>query len=161
MELDRFERKDLRSCGFTDNQAKSLLVRMKDSQFTKAEIRKDSYKSVNQSERNTVVERFLSEDYISTVSDRSEDQRIVNGERESLRFLDRSVKASYQLLSESTGVVISETTFRKLLAINKHVKKGGQRKRRTAACRKRDRHIHRFNFLQNNLLFLFSLSPYK
>ena len=113
-----------------------MLARMKDSRFTKTEIRTDSFKSPNQSDRNAVVERFLSEDFISTVSDRSEDQRMVNGERESLRFLDRSVKGSYQLLSESTGVVMSETTFRKILALNKHVKKGGKRKRRTAACRK-------------------------
>ena len=131
---------------------------MKDSQFNKTEIRKDSFKSPNQSGRNAVVERFLSEDYISTVSDRSEDQRIVNGERESLRFLDRSVKACYQLLAESTGVVMSETTFRKVLALNKHVKKGGQRKRRTAACRKRHLNIQRFNFSQlDNLSLVFLL----
>ena len=139
LELDRFERKDLKDAGFTDSQAKSMLERMKDGRFKKTEIRKDSFKSQNQRERNEVVERFLVEDFISTVSDRSEDQRIVNGQRESLHFLDRSVKGTYQLLSESTGVVMSEATFRKVLALNKHIKKGGKRKRRTAACRKRDK----------------------
>ena len=130
---------------------------MKDTRFKKTETRKDSFKSPNQTERNAVVERFLSEDYISTVSDRSEDQRMVNGERESLRFLDRSVKACYQLLLESTGVVMSEATFRKILALNKHVKKGGKRKRRTAACRKRNKNFKQFNFQFLDITSLFCL----
>ena len=138
LELDKFERKDLRSAGFTDLQAKNLKQNMKENRFTKTETRKNSYKSPHMTERNAVVERFLMEDCISTVSDRSEDQRLVNGERESLYFLDRSVKATHQLLAEKTGVVMSETTFRKVLSLNKHVKKGGRRKRRTAACRKMD-----------------------
>ena len=136
MEFERFERKDLRNAGFTDPQAKNLLLRMKETQFVKTESRKDSYKSSNMTERNEVVERFLVEDYISTVSDRAEDQRLINRERESLYFLDRSVKGTYQLLAEKTGLVMSESTFRKILTLNKHIKKGGKRKRRTAACRK-------------------------
>ena len=136
LELDKFERKDLRACGWTDNQAKKLLDQMKGGQMPKKETRNDCFKSAEMTLRNQTVERFLTEDFISTVSDRADDQRVVNGERVTLHFLDRSVEATYQLLFDYTGIRISQSLFRKVLTLCKHVKQGGKRQRRTAQCSK-------------------------
>ena len=105
-------------------------------EIPKQKLRSDSHKSPEQADRNQTVSRFLEEDFISTVSDRSEDQRQVAGERVSLRFLNQSVQATHQKLWEHTGLLTSEATFRKILLLNKNIKTGGKRKRKTACCRK-------------------------
>ena len=125
----------MRDAGYTDNQAKSLITRLKKGrEFPVKKTRADSYKSPKQSQRNAIVAQFLEEDHISTVSDRSDDQRIVDGQHVTLRFLQRSIRATHELLSEQTGLVISESMFRKLLVKNKHIKHG-RRERKTACCK--------------------------
>ena len=134
LELEPFERKDLRDAGYSDVQAKSLMRRLKDNEFPEKKTHAHSYKSPKQSQRNTIVAQFLEEDHISTVSDRASDQRIVDGQHVTLRFLQRSIRATHELLSEQTGVVVSESIFRKLLIQNKHIKHG-RRERKTACCK--------------------------
>ena len=134
LELQPFERKDLRDAGYSDVQAMNLLRRLKDQVFPEKKTRADSYKCPKQSQRNTIVAQFLEEDHISTVSDRASDQRIVDGQHVTLRFLQRSIRATHELLSEQTGLVISESIFRKLLVQNKHIKHG-RRERKTACCK--------------------------
>ena len=135
LELEPFERKDLRDAGYSDLQAKSLIERLKkDPEFPEKKTRADSYKSPKQSERNMIVAQFLEEDHVSTVSDRESDQRIVDGQLVTLRFLERSIQATHELLKEQTGLVISESVFRQLLVKNKHIKHG-RRERKTACCK--------------------------
>ena len=74
------------------------------------------------------------------IKDRSEDQRKVDGERVSLRFLSQSVKATQQKLWENTELVISEATFRKILLLSKHIKTYGKQNIKPACCRKCSEH---------------------
>ena len=99
-------------------------------------IGSNSYKNAEQDERNQVVSRFLEEDFIWIVSDRSEDWREVDGERVSLRFLSQFVEATQQKLWENTGLVICEPTFRKILLLSKHIKTYGKQNIETSCCRK-------------------------
>ena len=135
LELEPFDRKGLRDAGYSDTSAYNLLERLrKNPEFPEKKTRADSYKSPKQSERNMIVAQFLEEDHVSTVSDRASDQRIVDGQLVTLRFLERSIKATHELLSDQTGLVISESVFRQLLVKNKHIKHG-RRERKTACCK--------------------------
>ena len=93
-------------------------------------------KMQNKTKKNQVVSRFLEEDFIWTVSDRSEDPREVDGERISLWFLSQSVQATQKKLWENTVLVISEATFRKILLLSKHIKTYGKQNIETTCCRK-------------------------
>ena len=135
LELEKFKRKDLRDAGYTDTQARNLLERLKSQAFPQKTVRADSYKSPEQENRNKMVTKFLEEDFVSTVSDRTEDQRMINEERVTLRFLNQSVSATHEMLFETTGLKMSESVFRNVLIQNKHIKTGS-RKRKTACCRK-------------------------
>lgn len=132
--MEQFKRQDLRHAGYTDNQAKRLLQQLGKRQFPEKKVRADSYKSPAQTHRNNLVTQFLEEDFISTVSDRYDDQRLIDGQHVSLRFLNHSIQATHQLLTETTGLVISESVFRQILVMNKHVKTNA-RQRKTAVCR--------------------------
>ena len=132
--MEEFKRKDLKDAGYSDNQAKHLLNRLSRRETPKGKTRADSHKSPNQAVRNQMVTQFLEEDFVSTVSDRAPDQRLIDGQRETLRFLNQSIQATHQLLSETTGIVISESVFRQLLVKNKHIKTNS-RQRKTAVCR--------------------------
>ena len=94
--------------------------------------------------RNQMVTQFLEEDFISTVSDRSLDQRLIDGQQETLRFLNQSIQATHQLLGETTGIVISESVFRQLLVKNKHIKTNS-RQRKTAVCRQMSKNSIKYN----------------
>ena len=132
--MEEFKRKDLRDAGYSDIQAKSLLQRLSKRVFPEQKVRADSFKSPARTHRNDMVTQFLEEDFVSTVSDRFSDQRLINGERVTLRFLNHSIQATHQLLSERTGIVLSESVFRQLLVKNKHIKTNA-RQRKTAVCR--------------------------
>ena len=95
--------------GHADSSSQGQL--QMDPEFLTQKIGSDSYKTAERNERNQDVSRFLEGDFIWTVSDRSEDQREVDGERVRLRFLSQSVQATKQKLWENTGLVISEATF--------------------------------------------------
>ena len=75
-------------------------------------------------------------DEVSTCSDRFDDQRMIGGQRVTLRFLNESVHQTYERVKEETDIAISESTFRKVLTLpqNKHIKTGS-RQRKTAVCR--------------------------
>ena len=90
-------------------------------------------------ERNLIIKRALEMDTISTLSDRYHDQRIVDGQPVTLRFLNQSIVATHVRVQEETGLTISESTFRTVLnlPLNKHIKTG-RRERKTAVCRYRD-----------------------
>lgn len=124
----------MRDAGYTDNQAKKLLQRLGKREFPERKVRADSYKSPAMRNRNEMVTQFLEEDIISTVSDRFDDQRVMDGQQVTLRFLNHSVQVTHQLLTERTGIVISESVFRQLLIQNKHIKTNA-RQRKTAVCR--------------------------
>ena len=132
--LEKFERKDLRDAGYSDLQARKLLERLGDREFPEKKVRADSHKNPAQTQRNDMVTQFLEEDSISTVSDRTSDQRLMDGQHVTLRFLNFSVQATHQLLSEMTGIMLSESVFRQLLVKNKHIKTTS-RQRKTAVCR--------------------------
>ena len=109
-------------------------------------------KMQNKTKKNQVVSRFLEEDFIWTVSDRSEDQREVDGERISLWFLSQSVQATQQKLWENTGLVISEATFRKILLLSKHIKTYGKQNIKTACCRRCSEHSYFQNLRSGRFL---------
>ena len=125
----------MRDAGYSDNQARNLLDRLGKREFPERKVRADSHKSPAQMQRNEMVTQFLEEDFISTVSDRTSDQRVMDGQHVTLRFLNHSVQATHQLLSQMTGISLSESVFRQLLVKNKHIKTGA-RQRKTAVCRK-------------------------
>ena len=85
-----------------------------------------------------MVTQFLEEDFVSTVSNRFSDQRMIDGQHVTLRFLNHSIQATHQLLGERTGITISESVFRQLLIKNKHIKTNA-RQRKTAVCRQMSR----------------------
>ena len=132
--MEQFTRKDLRDAGYEDVQAKNLLVRLGNREFPEKKVRADSHKNPAQMQRNDMVAQFFEEDFISTVSDRTSDQRLIDGQHVTLRFLNHSVQATHRLLSEMTGITLSESVFRQLLVKNKHIKTSA-RQRKTAVCR--------------------------
>ena len=142
--MDQFKRKDLKDAGYTDSQARGLLERLGKREFPEKKVRADSFKSPARTHRNEMITQFLEEDFVSTVSDRFSDQRLINGDRVTLRFLNQSIQATHQLLSERTGIVLSESVFRQVLVKNKHIKTNS-RQRKTAVCRQKSK---------TNLIFL-------
>ena len=131
-----FDYSDFRSLGLSKNQAGSRLRRMTErpTAVPKA-VRDDSHKSPAQTERNEIVRRILYDDEVSIISDRAEDYRLVNGERQNLRFLLHSVEKSYLLVKEKCPFDLSESLFRNILLKFPEIKTN-RRVRSTALCEK-------------------------
>ena len=121
--------------GLTRLEASSLNQQLKKRHsFDKPSKRVDSFESEAMTPRNQDIQRFLNDDRISIVSDRLEDQRVVENELVSHRFLLNSVSATYLKLVDFTGIRIGEITFRKILKLFPNIK-SRERKHMTAVCR--------------------------
>ena len=121
--------------GLTQAEASSLNWQLKKRHsLEKPSKRSGSFESEAMQSRNQDILRFLNDDRISIVSDRLEDQRLVENELVSHRFLLNSVSATYLKLVDFTGIRIGETTFRKILRLFPNIKTR-ERKHMTAVCR--------------------------
>ena len=134
-ELKKFTVKDFMSLGLSNKQAHNKIKRLNERQTAEQKpVRSDSYKNEDNVETKNLIYRFLTQEGVSTLSDRCDESVLIDGERQSLRFLDRSVACTFQKFrSEVEGV--SEYVFRKHLLSFKDIKTN-RRRRRTAVCLK-------------------------
>ena len=89
---------DLTAVGFEYRDALNLLRSLRDNPTPNPKkMRSHCYKSPNMADRNNDVVRALEMDFVSTVSDRSEDNVMMDGVVTPLRFLDQSVQFGVKL----------------------------------------------------------------
>ena len=134
-DLKEFTVSDFMKLGLSNKQAHNKIRRLKNR--TTAEhkpMRSDSYKNEENNDTKNLVYQFLSQESVSTISDRCDESILIDGERQSLRFLNQSVAQTYQRF-QSEVHVISESLFRKYLILFKDIKTN-RRRRRTAVCLK-------------------------
>ena len=92
---------ELKAVGFEDREARNLLGSLSRNSTPKPKkLRSHCYKSSSMADRNRDVVRALEMDFISTVSDRSEDNVLIEGQVTPLRFLDQSIQFGVQFLSD-------------------------------------------------------------
>ena len=134
-DLKEFTVSDFMNLGLTNKQAHNKVRRLKNhSTAEQKPMRSDSYKNEENNDTKNLVYQFLSQESVSTISDRCDESILIDGERQSLRFLNQSVAQTYQRF-QSEVRMISETLFRKYLILFKDIKTN-RRRRRTAVCLK-------------------------
>ena len=133
--LKQITSSELMKLGLTEKQSYNKVQRMKSRKTSEAvPMRSHNILAPKNVEKRTNLERFLNDDRISTVSDRTGDVLTINGVEERLRFLNQSVLASFLKYKFETNDAMSESVFRKELLRLRYIKTN-RRERLTALCR--------------------------
>ena len=126
---------ELRKLGLSYTQSSNKITKLKARRTSVPKaMRSDCYLAPENDDKRDIVEQYLVDDRVSTISDRTDDIIKLNGAEEKLRFLNKSVLATYLGFKDETGMNMSQTVFRKQLLRLRYIKTN-ERARKTALCR--------------------------
>ena len=139
--IHTFSAEDLRSLGLTEDegrQASKMVTRLSEQPLEAGRTRRsDRFDCEKQEHRLTELRHLLSDDELSILSDRVNDQVELNGERVRVRYLISTLTTTYRSLQTDHPhiVVYSESVFRKMFKLLKSIRCRAKRSTETAVCR--------------------------